>query len=194
MVNRGATEPDQLVFVSRALTKIYLLSTFDYRVTREINLNSLSNNSNYYIHDVLMNQDFIYAAVERVPNKDWLVKSSQGELLLVDIVENTIKKNIDLEFIPQHIQASTDDNQLILWGTNKDKHSLLQVFDNQMSPVSEVIDLYPDLSLTQSIAELKDFIIVPSSSANMLGIIDKKSWSLVKKVELKQAINSISAL
>lgn len=190
LLSRSSSEPDQLVFVSRAAAKIYIFSTFDYRISQEIEMSKQDEHKSFIVHDAVVNNSFILVAVESTDMDVKRLYNTIGEILYFDVISGKKFKDLELSFIPRKLKFSNDKDHVFALGVNKQNESYAAKVDLKFLQHEE-LNLSPDLSFTDAmlLAANDQFLVIPSSSTNIIGLVDVATWSLVKKFNVKEPIS-----
>lgn len=192
VLSRNASEPDKVFFRSRSANKVFVLNSFDYSISSEIDLNKLDSKFLFIPHSFAIYPDQILLGCEAISKnyKDGL--KSGGKILVLDVITGGLNKIIDLDFVPYKLLKNDDKTAYIVGYSPDTYYSKLAKLDTQTYDL-KVNDLGADFPAVKSlvISNTGDFILVPSSQTQLLGIIDTSSFSLVKKLSIEKPINMI---
>lgn len=184
IVSRSTSEPDKILFFSKASSEIFLLNTFDHRISQKISLNELSKTNSYIPRAMLVDNDNIYLAAELGSKINHSVGSTDSALVTLDIVTGAFKSEISLPFTPNWMNFSQDGNLIYLQG-NQLKDSYLSKIEIKNMQILENLKLDPDFQDPWQLeATGYQVLLVPSSVSNQLGLLDTDSWLMMKKFDL----------
>lgn len=193
VLSRSASEPDKVFFRSRAANKLFVLNSFDYNIAAEIDLNKIDPNFLFIPYSYLLFSDQILVTVEAI-SKDFKNSSTNGaKILVLDVINGSLNKIIDLDFIPYKL-IDYDRKVLILGHQPVSYESkLIELNLEDYSFTKAEIALGADFPAVKDFTLDKDsnLILVPSPSTNLLGIVDLKTFTLVKKITTKNPIDFI---
>ncbi len=184
IVSRSTSEPDKILFFSKAAAKVFILNTFDHRISQEIALNKLKQEFNYLPRSLLVDTDNIYLAVEAIAKKKNDLLVNKASLLALDIVTGALQSEIPLDFVPQWMSFSADGRYIYTQGSFLRETYLAKIDLGQMQ-LSSNLKLDADFRDPSQLELLnKNILLVPSSISNQLGFIDTESWTMMKKFDL----------
>lgn len=185
-VKRGASEPDQIMMISKSKSKITTVGTFNYRINQEIDLNSFG--FKVLPHAIAADELNILVAVELVKAQDGVL----GKILVIDPVTGKLVNSIDLEFVPYDLLLAKNKQVIYALGSNVDG-AFLAAAGLAKKSFLQVVSLAPDIiePRSMSYAALDDWILISSSGTDILGVLDIPTWSIVHKIDLGSSSNLI---
>jgi hypothetical protein len=196
LVSRSVSEPDKLVFRSRSGAKVYIVNTFDYRVTSALDLNEMNETYRFIPNDLLVTTQYILVATEVLYRSPAMPKDSMGKILAIDSVTGKLISLVDLDFVPFSMAFSGDERTFFAIGSNLMKKTIIAKINSQILSVMAKADLSPDIIDSKNITSSSAgrFMLVPSAASNQVGVIDLETCTLVKKLDINKTSSVLLAL
>lgn len=196
IVSRSISEPDKLVFRSRSGSKIFIVNTFDYRVSSILELEQVSDVYNFIPNDLLVTEDHILIATQALYKSPKKEKDVVGKILALDPITGSLISSIDMSFIPYHLDFSSTKNEIFALGSNFEAKTKISKIDTKELKLIKTEDLSPDIidSKSFTVSGAGKFILIPSEASSQVGVLDIETCSLVKKLDLGTSTSYILAL
>jgi hypothetical protein len=196
LVSRSLSEPDKLVFRSRSGARVYIVNTFDYRVSSTLDLDQMNDTYRFIPNDILVTANYILVATEVLYRSPAMPKDSMGKILVIDSVTGKLVSLVDLNFVPFSMAFSADEKTFFAIGSNFLKKTIIAKIDAQTLYLITKADLSPDIIDSKNIASSSagKFMLVPSAASNLIGVIDLETCTLVKKLDINKTSSVLLAL
>ena len=196
LISRSLREPDKLIFRSRSGAKIFIVNTFDYRISTILDLNKMNDTYRFIPHDLLVSSNYILVATEALYKSLKMPKDPMGKILALDPITGKLVSVIDMKFIPYSLSFSKDKESFFAIGSDLNSKTIVGKFDSKKLKLLSSADLSPDIidSKNISVSSSGNFMLVPSPASNQIGVIDLKSCTLVKKLDIGMPTNILLAL
>ena len=193
LISRSTQEPDKLVFLSKAKDIIFFLNTYDLRISDQINLSKISDDSNFVPYSVLVSYDKVFVGVEKISK---LNKSAPAAgLMIFDTITNAFQEFVELSATPKEMLLSNDKKSVFILGENHDGASIVKIdAANYQEQASLTLD--KDIAQVSSMTEIIDgkFLAVPSSVSSNLVLIDAQELITLKKIKLVEPVNLLRVI
>jgi hypothetical protein len=195
VVSRSSNEPEQIMFFSRSKNMIYVVNSFDYRISQQIDLRSINQDFKFIPHDFLVNDQYIFVASEAIsqdPKKNAVL---YPKLLLLDVITGRFYKYFDLDSTPLRL-LFIDSRQIAILSENSEGVADLKFFDAKNLGFASKLPLDVDFNYpkTFELNSTGDFLIVPSSTNPLFGIVDIKEKKLLKKISVNSVLQIIRSV
>ena len=196
LVSRSVSEPDKLVFRSRSGAKVFIVNTFDYRVSSVLNLDDMNATYRFIPHDLLVSNDYILVAAEAIYKSPKMPKDPMGKILALDPITGKLISVIDMNFTPYSLAFSGNRRSFFAVGNNLTNKTIISKFDSKELKLLAEADLSPDIIDSKNItaSSAGGFMLVPSAASNQVGVIDLETCTLVKKLNIGMPTNVLLAL
>ena len=189
---------DSIVVLSKGSNEINFLNDTNYQINHKL---KFKKDGSSLVKDFEVSKDFVYIAIEKYKNKE-----RTGEINLYDSISKQMIHSINLDYVPYKLFVKNNSSRLIVLGNDfKDSgNSVLHEYDlaDIRSPKNKernpkelnAIKLGPDIVLAEdfSLDDKGQFLLIPSPKTKLLGIVDLKDFSLVKKINTKDKIHKIT--
>jgi hypothetical protein len=193
LISRSAQEPDKLVFFSKAKDIIFFLNTYDLRISDQIYLSKISDDSNYVPYSILVSIDRIFLGVEKVSklNKE----TPTAGLMVFDTITNAFQEFVTFNATPKEMLLSNDKKSIYVLAENS-TGVIISKIDSKTYQEQAFIALDEDIAQVSSITEIVDgkLLAVPSSISNNIVLIDAEKLLALKKIELKEPVNLLRVI
>lgn len=194
-VSRSSAEPVQIMMLSKSKSSLLSINSFDYRMSKALDFNSLSKDFRYVPHALAVNESKIFVAVEAInanPQKQFAI---QGKVLVLDTVTSQLIASIDLDYVPIDLLLAKDNKHVYALGSNQDA-AFVSNIDFEKAYSVENANLAPDIIDPQNMvfANTGKFVLISSSGTNTIAVFDLATWSMVHKIDIGDSSSILSAL
>ncbi|MDA0772038.1 MAG: hypothetical protein O3C63_03750 [Cyanobacteria bacterium] len=194
-VSRSSAEPVQIMMLSKSKSSLLSINSFDYRMSKTLDLNLLSKDFRYVPHALAVNESKVFVAVEAInanPQKQFAV---QGKVLVLDAVTSQLISSIDLDYVPIDLLLAKDNKHVYALGSNQDA-AFVSKIDFEKSYSVENANLAPDIIDPQNMtfANTGKFVLISSSGTNTIAVFDLATWSMVHKIDIGDSSSILLAL
>lgn len=195
LVSRSSTEPEQIMFFSRSKNMIFMVNSFDYRISQQIDLSTINSEFKFIPHSFLVNDQFVFLATEAISQDPKKNAGLYPKLVLLDVITGRFYKYIDLDSVPLEL-LFVSDRQIAILSENSDGVGDLKFFDTKNLALISKLNLDADFSYpkTFELNSSGDFLIIPSSSNPVFGLVDVKEKKLIKKIPVSSPLQIIRSL
>ena len=195
LVSRSSNEPEQIMFFSRSKNMIFIVNSFDYRISQQIDLSSINSEFKFIPHDFLVNDQYLFLSTEAISQDPKKNAGLYPKLILLDVVTGRFYKSFDLDSTPLEL-LFINDREIALLSENSDGLADIKFFDTKNLGITQKISLDADFSYpkTFELNSSGDFLIIPSSSNPLFGLVGVKEKKLLKKISTSSPLQIIRSV
>lgn len=193
VISRSTQEPDKLVFFSKARDVIFFLNTYDLRISDQIHLSKISDDSNYVPYSILVSYDKVFVGVEKISKLN--KQAPTAGLMVFDTITNGFQEFVALDATPKKMLLAKDKKSIFILAENQSGASVSRIDSTDYS-IKANLALDEDIAQVSSMTEIIDgkLLAVPSSVSNNMVLIDTKELVTLKKIELAEPVNLLRVL
>jgi len=195
LVSRSSNEPEQIMFFSRSKNMIFIVNSFDYRISQQIDLSTINADFKFIPHDFLVNDQYVFLSTEAISQDPKKNAGLYPKLVLLDIITGRFYKSFDLDSTPLEL-LFINDREIALLSENTEGLADVKFFDTKKLEFTQKIVLDADFSYpkTFELNSSGDFLIIPSSSNPVFGLVGVKEKQSLKKISTSAPLQIIRSV
>jgi hypothetical protein len=177
-LNQNGKLPDLLVYGKKGENKIEIISDLNFRISDTIDLNTIVGKSQ--ILNLFVDKNLLWIALEK-------------HLLIYDLSKKNITKVLDFDFDVYKVIFDENEQKILVVGHNSMKSFVAKINQEDFF-IEKTIDLDLDIQKTKEAKLCGSFLLIPSPSSKLLGLIEKNRLEIIKKFQSERSLDLIEIL